>query len=409
MSTMKDRNLRLESLCAKENKTSKDAAPHVTPIFASSAFTFEDIEESIKVFKSEKEGYVYSRFGNPGFSAVEEKLAELECLGIEESAHALLTSSGMSAISTLLLTHLRPGDTLLTQDNLYGGTTELIRSVLAGQGVKIVSLQLTDPSAYRKLISDAVENHPEAKMMYFETPSNPTLICTDISELVKACQEAGLSTAIDNTFCTPYLQQPMKLGVDYVIYSTTKFLNGHGNAIGGAIICKSREQKSKLWHYLKLLGTNSNPFDAWLVHNGIKTLALRMDRHCHNALELASYLESHERVLKVNYPGLESHASHKIAKKQMNQYGAMLSFELDGNMLNAKKFMNACKLCTIASTLGNIDTLLLHPASSSHLNVSAEVRKSTGITDGLIRVSVGIEHIEDIIADVEQAIQKALA
>ena len=258
-------------------------------------------------------------------------------------------------------------------------------------------------------LEKCIENHPTAKLIYFESPTNPTLECVDISQLVGIAKKNGISTAIDNTFCTAYLQKPMLLGVDYVVYSTTKFLNGHGNSIAGAVITKSLDKKKELWNHMKLSGTNCNAFDAWLLHNGIKTLAVRMDRHCSNALGLAQHLNNHSKVKTVNYPGLENNRYHNIASKQMSQYGAMLSFELDGDISIAKKFMNACKLCSITSTLGNVDTLLLHPATSSHLNVDRALRLEHGISDGLIRVSVGIENLEDILEDINKAIDIAYA
>ena len=397
--------MRIDSLCVSEKKETGSGTPHVLPIHASSAFTYSDIDDSIDVFTGEKQGFVYSRYGNPTISTVEEKLAAMEALGTDHDAFALLTSSGMSAISTLLGTLLNPGDTLITQFSLYGGTTELIKKILEPVGVKVVYCNLNDVDELEKCI----ENQTTAKLIYFESPTNPTLECVDISQLVGIAKKNGISTAIDNTFCTAYLQKPMLLGVDYVVYSTTKFLNGHGNSIAGAVITKSLDKKKELWNHMKLSGTNCNAFDAWLLHNGIKTLAVRMDRHCSNALGLAQHLNNHSKVKTVNYPGLENDRYHNIASKQMSQYGAMLSFELDGDISIAKKFMNACKLCSITSTLGNVDTLLLHPATSSHLNVDRALRLEHGISDGLIRVSVGIENLEDILEDINKAIDIAYA
>ncbi len=397
--------MRIDSLCVSEKKETGSGTPHVLPIHASSAFTYSDIDDSIDVFTGEKQGFVYSRYGNPTISTVEEKLAAMEALGTDHDAFALLTSSGMSAISTLLGTILKPGDTLITQFSLYGGTTELIKKILEPVGVKVVYCNLNDVDELEKCI----ENQTTAKLIYFESPTNPTLECVDISQLVGIAKKKGILTAIDNTFCTAYLQKPMLLGVDYVVYSTTKFLNGHGNSIAGAVITKSLDKKKELWNHMKLSGTNCNAFDAWLLHNGIKTLAVRMDRHCSNALGLAQHLDNHSKVKTVNYPGLENNRYHNIASKQMSQYGAMLSFELDGDISIAKKFMNACKLCSITSTLGNVDTLLLHPATSSHLNVDRALRLEHGISDGLIRVSVGIENLEDILEDINKAIDIAYA
>jgi methionine-gamma-lyase len=244
-------------------------------------------------------------------------------------------------------------------------------------------------------------------MLYFETPANPTLACVNMEALSGIARQYGCWSAVDNTFATPYLQQPFRYGVDFIIHSTTKFLNGHGNSIAGALVTTHTEQMSmggKIWNTMKLAGTNGNPWDAWLLHNGLKTLALRMERHSYNALRIAQFLESESKVIRVNYCGLPSHPDYDIAKKQMRAFGGMLSFELEGGLAAGIRFMNAIKTCTLAPTLGDVDTLILHPASMSHLNVPKEIRLSNGITDGLIRLSVGIEHVEDIIQDLKQAL-----
>ena len=223
-----------------------------------------------------------------------------------------------------------------------------------------------------------------------------------IAQLAKS---KGVLTAIDNTFCTPLIQQPLALGIDFVIHSTTKYINGHGNSIAGVIIGHLEAYKKQIWTTLKLAGTNCNPWDAWLINNGIKTMGLRMERHCENAHSLAEYLSNHPKVGLVNYPGLKTHPDHELAKQQMKGFGGMLSFEIKAGMEAALSFMNKLKFCSLAPTLGDVDTLILHPATSSHLNVDRNLREENGISDGLIRVSVGIEGIEDIIADLEQALE----
>ena len=400
---LKLKKYKFDSICVSENRDIKSGDSHILPINASSAFSFENVEDSIDIFTGKSKGFVYSRYGNPTISSVEKKLAQLESISIDTQAYCLLTSSGMSAISTLLTTLLQPGDKILTQHELYGGTTELMNSVLSKFKISAVYVDLNDLEAAEKCI---IENQ-DIKLIYLETPSNPTLSCIDIPSIAKLSNRHAIKLAIDNTFCTSYLQQALALGADYVIYSTTKFLNGHGNSIAGAILCRSEEEHYAFWNTMKLMGTNSNAFDAWLLHNGLKTLTLRMDRHCSNALKIAEYLNDHKRVKKVNYPGLVDNAYHSIAKAQMSQFGAMLSFELEGTIEHSKKFMNSCELCTIAPTLGNADTLLLHPASSSHLNIDKKIREQNGITDGLVRVSVGIENPEDLIDDISKAIDNS--
>ena len=388
------------TICTRENHNIENGSPHILPLYASSAFSYSNIDGSIEVFSGQKKGYVYSRYGNPTVTSVQNKLAELETIDINEEGFCIMTSSGMSAISTLASSQLKSGDALLTSTNLYGGTSEVFSKVLSRNGVELIHVDLKDEAA----ITDILDTHPHIKMLYFETPSNPVLSCIDIEMVVRKAKAKNILTAIDNTFATCYIQRPLTIGVDFVIYSTTKFLNGHGNSIAGAIIGTNKQHHDNIWTHMKLLGTNCSPFEAWLVHNGLKTLPLRMEKHCHNAMSLANYLEKHPKVKKVNYPGLENFADHNIAQKQMSQYGGMLSFEIDGDINDAKRFMDNTQICSITSTLGNTDTLLLHPATSSHLNIDPEIRTSNGISDGLIRVSVGIEDINDLIEDFDMGL-----
>ena len=396
----KTRRHSIDTLCAKDIHREESSYSHVLPIHATSAFTYSSIEDSIAVFQGQEKGFVYSRYGNPTVHEVEKKLAMLEGLNIKEEPACLLTSSGLSAISTFLLSFCAHGDTILTQDDLYGGTTEMIKKILSRSGINIITTELSDRVSLDKIL----QQDKTIKLVYFETPTNPTLKCIDIAGVTEICKKHKILTAIDNTFSTFYLQEPLTMGVDFVLYSTTKFLNGHGNSIAGAIIAKNPDYRKQIWDTMKLLGTNCNPWDAWLLHNGLKTLALRMNRHSTNAMAIAQFLDKHPEVSKVNYPGLPKHPTHAYAKNQMKQYGAMLSFELIGGLEAGKLFMNNTRLCAITATLGNVDTLLLHPASSSHLNIPSEIRSASGITDGLVRVSVGIENAQDIIADMTQAL-----
>jgi len=349
------KNKSFNSLCVHELAEKRTTKPHQLPIYATSSFEFTDINQGIDIFTGKAKGHVYGRYGNPTIEAVADKIALLETHGSDLVAKGVMVSSGMAAISTLVMGCLKSGDKLLTQGNL---------------------------------------------LLYCETPANPTMACVDLAALATISKQYNVKTAIDNTFCTPYLQQPLQLGIDFVIHSTTKYLNGHGNNIAGVIVGTDMEMmETKIWGAMKLLGTNCNPFDAWLTNNGINTLALRMDRHSSNALTLAHRLEQHPEVAKVNYPGLPSHSSHKLASKQMSQFGGMLSFELKGGLDAGIALMNRVKFCALAPTLGDVDTLILHPASSSHVNVDKEIRERNGITDGLIRLSVGIEDVEDIWGD----------
>lgn len=394
-------NISFESICVHEPKDTKRNKPHILPIYASSSFEFESINEGIDIFTGEKEGYVYSRYANPTMDSVANKLAQLESFGIDKEAVAYLTSSGMSAISTLITGILDKGDKILTQANLYGGTTELINKIFTRFGIEPIFTNFKDLEKVESILN----SDSSIKMVYLESPANPTLACVNLEKLAGLGKRYQAYTVIDNTFCTPYLQQPLKFGIDFVIHSTTKYLNGHGNSTSGAIISLHRDiMHEKVWTALKLLGTNCNPFDAWLLNNGLKTLVLRMDKHVQNAQALAEFLENHPKVEKVNYTGLKSHPDHELASKQMKGHGGMLSFEVKGGIEAGMKFMNHISFCTLAPTLGDVDTLILHPASMSHKNVPREIRLENEITDGLIRVSVGIEDISDLKEDLGEAL-----
>jgi methionine-gamma-lyase len=374
---------------------------HLVPIYASSTYVFDTAEQGMNRFSGKEEGYIYSRWGNPTISEAEEKIAALETFGLDFTVKGLLHASGMAAISTLLLGTLKAGDKILTHYSLYGGTEELITKILPALGITAVisDLRILDG------VEEIIKNDPEIKMMYLETPANPTIQCVDLFALTDIGKRYNLIVACDNTFATPYLQQPFKYGVDYVVHSTTKFLNGHGSAIGGILLGRDETMmKTALTKTHRLLGGNANPFDAFLLINGIKTLELRMERHCANAMEIVNYLNNHSAVEKVNYVGLPSHPDHDVALKQMKHPGAMLSFELKGGFDAGVRFLNKLQMCIRTVSLGTCDTLLSHPASMTHYGVPKEDKEKYGITDGLVRMNVGIENAVDIIADLDQAL-----
>ncbi len=380
---------------------------HLVPIYASSTFVFDNAEQGMRRFSGEEEGYIYSRWGNPTMTEAEEKISALETFGVADSSgqpiqvKGILHASGMAAISTMILGTLRPGDQVITHFSLYGGTDELVTKLLPNLGINSIITDLRDLSKAEEML----KANPRIRMMYLETPANPTIQCVDLEELTKLARQYKLLVACDNTFATPYLQQPFRYGVDFVIHSTTKFLNGHGTAIGGILLSSDIElMKTSMTKTHRLLGGNANPFDAFLLIQGMKTLELRMDRHCQNAIEVAKYLEKHKAISRVNYTGLSSHPDHHVAIKQMRYPGAMLSFELKKGLQGGIDFMNKLKMCVRTVSLGTCDTLLSHPASMTHYSVPAEERIKYGITDGLIRMNVGIENLPDIINDLEQAL-----
>jgi methionine-gamma-lyase len=395
------KDLQFGSLCVHDFTKKINNQPHQLPIYASSSFAFENLAQGMDIFSGKQAGHLYSRYGNPTIDTVADKIANLETFGLEMEAKCFLFSSGMAAISSLLMASVKSGDQVLTQNNLYGGTTYFFQQILEPLGVETIFADFSNLENVKALL----EKNKKVKMIYLESPSNPTLACVDLEKIAALAQSFGVKTAIDNTFSTPYLQQPFRFGIDFVVHSTTKFLNGHGNSISGAVIGKDVDfMLEKVWKVMKLVGTNSNAFDAWMLNNGMKTLELRMDRHCANADALAHFLQKNKNVAHVNYPSLVSHPDYELAKKQMRASGGMLSFELIGGFDSAVKFMEKLEFCTIAPTLGDVDTLIVHPASMSHMDISKEEREAIGITDGLIRVSVGIENVEDILEDMGNAI-----
>lgn len=381
---------------------------HLTPIYATSTFTFDTADQGMLRFDNKEPGYVYSRWGNPNFTEAEEKIAAFEAFrltgtnGAQLELKALLHSSGQAAMSTMFLANLKSGDKVLSHYSLYGGTHELLHRVLPPLGIEPVIADLRN----LENAENALKNDRSIKWLHIETPANPTLQCVDIEELTKIARKYDAQVSVDNTFATPYLQQPFRYGVDYVFHSTTKYLNGHGTAIGGILIGKDIEKmNTTVLKWYRILGGTPSPFDTFLLINGIKTLELRMDRHCHNAMEVASVLETHERIAKVNYTGLASHPDYYLSARQMKHPGPMMSIELKGGLESGKRFIDNLRLCTRAVSLGTTDTLISHPASMTHYGVPKEQRELFGITDGLIRMSIGIENIEDIISDLTQALE----
>lgn len=380
---------------------------HVTPIYASSTFVYDEAEQGMRRFSGKEEGYIYSRWGNPNFTEAEEKIAALEAFGLKNEngkplqTKALLHSSGMAALTTLVVGNLAKGDKILSHYSLYSGMEELITGILPGWGIEPVITDLRDLDLAR----ETIRKNPGIKLMHLETPANPTMQCVDIEQLTKMARENNIFVSVDNTFATPFLQQPFRFGVDYVFHSTTKFLNGHGTAIGGVLVGRDVEKMNKIGKLQRILGGNSNPFDAFLLTQGLKTLELRMARHCENGMKVATFLQDHKAIQKVNYTGLPSHPDHKVAKKQMKHPGAMLSFELKAGLEGGIRFMNALKMCIRTVSLGTAETILCHPASMTHYNIPKEKKLTYGITDGLIRMSVGLENEEDIINDLEQALE----
>ncbi|MES2776979.1 MAG: PLP-dependent aspartate aminotransferase family protein [Bacteroidota bacterium] len=407
---MADKNFPLTGWSSVSIHGGNDPDPmyaHITPIYASSTYYFDTADQGMERFANSDKTQIYSRWGNPTHKVCEQKIAALEAFGLkDENGHplqlkALLHASGQAAMTTMFMSNLQAGDKVLSHHSLYGGTYELLLKVLTQCGMDAIIEDFHDLEKLEAILkADAA-----IKMVHIETPANPTIQCVDLDAITKLAKAYGKIVTVDNTFATPFLQQPFKYGVDFVFHSTTKFLNGHGTAIGGVLLGKDLEfMKAKAWKWHALLGGNANPFDAYLLTQGIKTFELRMERHCNNAMQVAQYLDGHPAVEFVNYLGLKSHPDFDIAAKQMKHPGAMMSFELKGGLEAGKAFIDKLKMCIRAVSLGTVDTLVCHPASMTHYGVSQEEREKFGITNGLIRLSVGIENIEDILADLEQAL-----
>ena len=338
----------------------------------------------------EHKGYEYARTKNPTRSALEANMAAIER---GKNGHAF--ASGMSAID-VVFRMLQSGDHVVAAENMYGGSYRLFSRVLEKFGLQFTYVDTANLDAVKKAI------RPETKILFLETPTNPMMTVTDIAACAQLAHAAGALVVVDNTFCSPYLQRPIELGADIVLHSTTKFLNGHSDSVGGVVVTNSDELGEKIGFLQNAVGAILSPFDSWLVLRGIKTLAVRMKRHEENGVAMASYLSHHPKVKKVYYPGLAEHPQHELAKRQMNGFGSMIAFEL-GSLENAANFLNRVKLCSLGESLGGVETLISHPETMTHASVPVETRKRLGITPGLVRISVGIEDIEDLIGDLENA------
>ena len=364
---------------------------HAVPIYATSTFGYFNARRGARLFAGEESGYFYSRVLNPTVRAFEEKLANLE--GTED---AVAFASGMGAASAIALTFLKQGDEVAFVGPLYGGTEGLLNEVMTGFAVTI--REAHDLHELRNVVNQ------KTRLVWLETPMNPTLGIIDLKAAAEIAHNAGALCVVDNTFATPYLTRPAEHGVDIIMHSATKYLGGHGDVIAGVVATRAELSEPLRGHGLRHVGAALGPFEAYLLIRGMKTLPLRMDRHCHNAAALAEALKDHPNVKKLYYPGLSDHPGHQVAARQMNgKYGGLVSLDL-GSQENAFTFLNALKLFTQAVSLGDVESLSSHPASTTHSGVPAEVRARIGVTDGLIRLSIGIEHADDLIADLAQAL-----
>ena len=409
-------NLALSTLLTHYQEGGDSLHAHINPIYQTSTFSFPDVQTGADIFAAKNSGYAYTRADNPNARQLAAKLALLEGIDllradpdapVESLVRGRMFASGMAAISTAVMARVQAGSTILTQNILYGNAYNLLKKVAPLYGIHVVWVKGSDPQAWE----DAFEQHPEAELVYLETPANPTMEIVDIAQVAQLASRNKAWVMVDNTFATPYCQRPLSLGADIVVHSTTKFLSGHGLILGGAVITRHPEfldpQKERFIMASKVFGGTPSPFDTWLTNIGLKTFELRLQRHIENATRIADWLAGHPKVARVYYPGREDFPGHAVARRQMfNGFGGMLSFELKGGYPAAVSMLEHLGLITLAVSLGNVDSLIEHPASMTHAALSPEDRAAFGVSDGLVRFSAGIEAADDLIADFDQALDQ---
>ncbi len=365
------------------------------PIYQTSTFSFESADHGAKCFSGESDGYIYTRIANPTINALEEAVAILE-----NGFGGIATSSGMAAVTTVYMAYLGAGSHIVSHNAIYGPARGVMETLFSRFGVEYTYVNATNIEEVKNAI------RPNTKMIFTETPANPTMEICDIKALADVAHEAGIPLVVDNTFCSPYLQKPLDLGADIVLHSMTKFLNGHADIVAGMLVTKDEENYKKLRYAMINMGCNMDPHQAYMVIRGLKTLAIRVERAQESAIKIADYLNDHPKVSWVKFPGLKSHPQYEIAKKQMSGPGTMISFGLKGGLEAGKMLMDNVKLILLAVSLGGIESLIQHPASMTHSKLSNEKKEQAGITDDLVRFAVGIEDVEDIINDIDEALAK---
>ncbi len=387
--------MKINSILVHGSEIEDEMGSVVTPIYQTSTFKFKDSQQGANRFAGKEEGYIYTRLGNPTIKALEKKLALLE-----HGYDALACASGMAAVNTALLSLLQTGDHMISTDAIYGCTFDVFTESYLKFGIDISFVDTCNLDLIEKNIK------PNTKVIYLETPANPTLKIADLEAICKIAKQHNIYVVVDNTFASPILQNPIDFGADLVVHSLTKFINGHADIVGGAVIAKTEELYKIIYPTFKNMGFNMDPHQAFLVDRGSKTMNLRVMKCQENAQKVAEFLEKHDKVASVAYPGLKSHPQYDLAKKQMRGPGSMISFELKGGYAAGQKLMDSVKLIALAVSLGGIESLIQHPASMTHAHVSEEAKKAAFITEGLVRLSVGIEDIEDLLEDIDQALQK---
>lgn len=388
-------NLNIETKCVHSGIKEYEHGPVVPPIYQTSTFKFESADHGSALFAGKQKGYIYTRMQNPTIEAMEDAVADLE-----GGYKALGCASGMAAIHTVFTALLNAGEHVICSKSVYGPTNTLLSTVMNKFQINATFVHTSDLKAVEEALL------PSTKVIYVETPGNPTLETTDLESISKLAHKNNALVVVDNTFMSPILQQPFNFGVDIVLHSMTKFLNGHADVVAGIIVVKDEITYKNFRRILNQLGGVIDPFNSFLVHRGLKTLALRMEKHSNNSIKIAEFLEAHPKVKWVMYPGLKSFPYYAIALKQHKAPGGMISFELKGGLEAGKTLMNSVKLCQLAVSLGGVESLIQHPATMTHFTMGKEAREAAGITDGLVRLSVGIENVNDLLNDISQALDK---
>lgn len=364
------------------------------PIYQTSTFAFRDADHGARLFKGEETGYIYTRISNPTIELLASKIALLE------SAQAgSVFASGLAAIFNIVVSTVKSGENVVSDDTIYGGTYTLFKNVLPDLGIKVTFVDTSDIDQVDAAINE------RTKLLFTETPANPTLKIIDIARCADLAHRKGIPLCVDNTFATPYLQRPIEFGADIVVHSATKYFGGHGDIIGGVVV-GTQDFVKNMWKRAKDIGASISPFNAWLILRGLKTLAVRMEKHCSNTQKIVEFLTKHDKVEHVYYPGLKSHPGYEVACRQMRGFGGMVAFDVKGGKEAGKTIMNSVKLCTLAVSLGDVDTLIEHPGSMTHSGYSESELLESGIKPGFVRLSVGLEHPDDIIDDLDQAMKR---
>lgn len=387
----RDFSLETQAIRAGHDRTHEDE--HSMPIFATSSYVFKSAEEAALRFMGKQPGNIYSRFTNPTVNVFQKRLALME-----NGERCLAFSSGMAAIMAIGMGLLKAGDHVVSSRSIFGNTVLMLQNYFGKFGVETDFVKLTDLCAWEEAIK------PNTRFLFLETPSNPLIEIADIQVLANIAHEHGCPLVVDNVFCTPVLQKPLELGADIIVHSATKYIDGQGRCVGGAVVASAEMIENNIYPYLRTGGASMSPFNAWVFLSGLETLAVRMKAHCDNALELAQWLEAQANVTKVHYPGLTSHAQHQLATQQQNHYGGVVSFELKGGKAAAWKLIDATKMLSITANLGDVKSTITHPATTTHGRLPPEVRAEVGIKDSLLRISVGLENIEDIKNDLRSGL-----